>query len=154
MTTIRAVVLGENVPHALFLAGKLKSCNRGSLTTLVYGKRLYCCLQCNITESADESLYPLAKILTEISVKDAFEENLSALGCPFTFIDDCDIDDRITLKDMKDCDGSDELLVSLFELESLRDVLALNPNSFKYAAAISTLLPYIKKSIFSQGESK
>lgn len=149
MITIRAVVLGCSRQHALFLAKEMKGSYGGELTTLVDGNRVYCSLQCDVPVSRFTEVKECVteSILNKLSVRDAFEENLIALGCPFTFIDDCDTDDGLTLDDMKECDGSDELLVQLYELESLRDILSLRKDSFKYAKAIDCLLPYIKKSI-------
>ena len=153
MLTIRAVVLGRNLQHALSLAKKIKSGCDGQLTTLVDGNRVYCSLQCkapvNKADGTDKAALA-ENILAELSVRDTFEENLIVLGCPFTFINECDTDDGLTLEDMKDCDGSDELLTQLYEVESLRDILSLRPDTFKYAAAIDSLIPYIKKSLFSK----
>lgn len=154
MITIRAVVLGKDLQHALSLAKNIKNISNGELTTLVDGSRVYCSLQYAMpprkTDVPEKSA--LAEIiLEELSVRDAFEESLIALGCPFTFIDECDTDDGLTLEDMRDCDGSDELLTQLFELETLRDILTLRQDTFRYAAAIDSLIPYIKKSLFSKG---
>lgn len=152
---IRAVVLANDVNHALKLAKQIRGCEDGELTTLVDKNRLYCTLQCYIpTYFDDDPAKALAKdILAEISVRDAFEERLVRLGCPFTFIDDSDTDDSLTFEEMKTCDGPDELLTQLFELESLRDILVLHKDTVKYAQAIDALLPYIKKSLFTTGNS-
>lgn len=150
--TITAVLLGANHSHALALARNIITICDGYMTTLVDDKRVFCSLQYDepdIRDICGENAM-MKRILSEIKIRDIFEKKLVSLGCPFTFIEDSDTNKEITLEDMKACDGANELLVRLYEVESLRSVLALYKETFNYAEAIDALLPYVKKSIFSK----
>jgi len=150
---ITAVVLGNSHAHALSLAKNIETVNDGCLTTLVNENRVYCSLSRDNpdTQNPDDKEAVVNQILSEISFRNKFEEKLITLGCPFTFIEDCDTDEKLTLQDMKACDGANELLNKLYEVESLRSILALHNETYKYAEAIDALLPYVKKSIFTKG---
>lgn len=152
MITITAVLLGNSHTHALSLAQNIKSVCDGQLTALVDNDRVYCSLVCeepDVQESGEQERM-IRRLFAEIKIQDTFEEKLVSLGCPFTFIEDSDTDEGLTLEDMKACDGASELLTNLYELESLRSVLSLHKETYKYAEAIDALLPYVKKAIFSK----
>lgn len=152
MITITAVLLGTNPNHALSLAQNLMALCDGYLTTLVNENRVYCSLLCRVPEiqGDDEKSIMVNRILAEISLRDKFEEKLASLGCPFTFVEDSDTDERLTLEDMRACDGANELLTEIYNLESLRTFLSKHKETYKYAEAIDALLPYVKKAIFTK----
>lgn len=156
MITLTAVLLGNSHSHALTLAQNIKSVCDGQLTALVDDNRVYCSLSCEDpdTQGANEQERMIRRLFAEIKIQDTFEEKLVALNCPFTFIEDSDTDEDLTLEDMKACDGANELLTNLYELESLRSVLFLHTETYKYAEAIDSLLPYVKKAIFSKDNKK
>lgn len=152
MITLTAVLLGSSPAHALSLAQSIKASCNGELTALVDDVRVYCSLQCGEpdTEGKDEKDAMFARILEEIKIRDSFEQKLTSLGCPYTFLEDSDTDENLTLGEMRACDGANELLTNLYKLESLRSILSLHKETFRYAEAIDALLPYVKKTIFSK----
>lgn len=156
MITITAVLLGNSHSHALSLAQNIQSVCNGHLTALVDDNRVYCSLICEDpdVQGNTEQETMIRRLLAEFKAQEEFEARLVSMGCPFTFIDDADTDDELTLSDMKACDGANELLTSLYELESLRSVLSLHKETYKYAEAIDALLPYVKKTIFSKDSKK
>lgn len=152
MITVTAVLLGSSPSHALSLAQSIKSVYGGQLTTLVDNVRVYCSMRCEKPDGdeIDEKDVMITRILREIKIRDAFEQKLASFGCPYTFLEDSDTDENLTLGEMRACDGANELLTHLYKLESLRSVLALHEETFRYVEAMDALLPYVKKSIFSK----
>lgn len=152
MVIVTAVLLANNPSHALFLAENLMTICDGYLTTLVDDNRVYCSLLCDDPEVQGDNIKSIMvnRILEEITIRDKFEEKLASLGCPFTFVEDSDTDDKLTLEDMKACDGANELLTRIYDLESLRTLLSHHKETHKYAEAIDALVPYVKKAIFSK----
>lgn len=90
------------------------------------------------------------RILSDIQWEEKTESFFLTLDLPFVILNETETDQDITLSEMRDVQGKEELLEHIYMMERLRHQFAGKGGRTDYAIAIGSLLQYAKKALVAQ----